>query len=605
MNYIQPGTILHSRYKVLGEMGRGAHSIVYKAEDQELQMNVALKQLIPPPILAHLTEEKTRREVLAVRSLQHPHIVRTFDLLRAELWDFIVMELVDGPNLKTAVTESGCLSAEAVARIGQDIAGALAIAHRRGILHRDIKPQNILLDGKQQAYLADFGSARIEGQKTLTATGALIGTLDYTAPEVVAGERGDARADIYALGLTLYYTSTGQLPPCSTTRIPHPASDGFHPRQIRSDLPVWLDEVVSRATKADPSKRFLTAAELQDALAQKTIRSLSSTSTQWESNCLICGAADPLRLEICPNCRSDSLSGGKTLTVLQDPGSKDQRQQSSQQLARLLGLPGSTLSLREVVLGRKPLISLPEGSSDRVLTSLSELDIEARIVPMSQSWKMIPASYYGLLMAVIGVGSLVSWWSSPLVAATLWGLAYRTVRDPLLEAPVSESPFPKNLQVQLIQTLGQLPTGTGRNLLIDLIRLGHSLFLSFQTAGIRSNLEESLSELLGSSCQVAIELHQLDVTLAQMERRLLIEESMPEEWLVSLSECEQARDRLAQRFLEAIAATSTVRKQISTSPDSVGQRLAQLTADLRVEVDVHIETARDMAALIQAGNNAE
>ena len=600
MNYIKTGTVLQSRYKILAEMGRGAHSVVYRAEDRELQVEVALKQLIPPPILAHLAEEKTRREVLAVRSLQHPHIVQTFDLIRAEPWNFIVMELIDGPNLKAAVTHSGPFSSEAIARIGQEIAGALAIAHRRGILHRDIKPQNILLNGEQKAYLADFGSARIEGQTTLTATGALIGTLDYTAPEVVAGERGDARSDIYALGLTLYFASTRQLPPRSATQIPQSDSDGFHPRQIRSDLPVWLDEIVARATMTEPGKRFLTAAELLDALAEKTIRTVIAKTPQWERTCLICGTPDPLGLEICTNCRSGSASANDTLTLLNTPTNQDQRNRLTQQLAQSLGLPDSTLGLREAVLGRKPLVCIPAASGDRVLRSLSQSGIEARTVPISQTWQLIPVSYYGLLVAVFGIGAWVSWWSSPLVAVALWGLAYRTVRTPLLEASASESPLPTSLQDQLIETLGQLPDGTGRNLLIDLIRLVQSLFLSFQIAGIQSDLTESLSELLGSSCQVAIELNQLDTTLAQMEQRLRFEEFMPEEWLVSLSQCEQARDRLAQRFLEAIAATSTVRQQISTSPDSVGQRLAQLTADLRVEVDVHIETARDMAALIQS-----
>lgn len=345
---------------------------------------------------------------------------------------------------------------------------------------------------------------------------------------------------------------------------------------------------------------LVTAAELLDALAQKTIRTVTAKTNQWDRTCLICGTPDPLGLEICTNCRSGSASANDTLTLLNTPTNQDQRNRLTQQLAQSLGLPDSTLGLREAVLGRKPLVCIPAASGDRVLRSLSQSGMEARTVPISQTWQLIPVSYYGLLVAVLGVAAWVSLWSSPLVAVALWGLAYRTVRTPLLEASASKSPLPTSLQDQLIETLGQLPDGTGRNLLIDLIRLVHSLFLSFQIAGIQSDLTESLSELLGSSCQAAIELNQLDTTLAQMEQRLRFEESMPEEWLVSLSQCEQARDRLAQRFLEAIAATSTVRQQISTSPDSVSQRLAQLTADLRVEVDVHIETARDMAALIQS-----
>ena len=602
MDYLKPGTILQDRYEIKSEIGRGAHSVVYEAEDRELQMEVALKQLIPPPILAHLAEEKTRREVLAVRSLKHPHIVQTFDLIRAEPWNFIVMELVDGPNLKDAVTQTGPLSGEAVARLGQEIAGALAIAHRRGILHRDIKPQNILLDGDRQAYLADFGSARIEGQTTLTATGALIGTLDYTAPEVVHGERSDARSDIYALGLSLYFACTGQLPSRSVTRVLQSASDGYHPRKLRSDLPVWLDEIVARATMAQPSQRFPTAADLQDALTQKTLRNLNS-AIDSEKACLICGAPDPLGLEICPNCCSGSTKANNTLTLLRNPAGQDKREQLTQKLARQLGLPDSTISLREVVLGRKPLVCIPETSADRLLQSLAKSEIEARTVPKSQTWQLIPRSYYCLLVAVLGVGSLVSWWSSPLVVAILWGLAYRTVRTPLLEPSVSESQFPLDLQTQLIQTLGQLPDGTARTLLIDLIRLVQTLFLSFETAGIRSNVTESVSELLASSCRVAIELDRLDSTLANMEQRLRDDPTLPQEWLDSLSQCEQARDCLVQQVLEAIATVGTVRGQLSQSPDSIGQRLAQLTKTLGTEVEVHIETAREMAGLMLPEND--
>ena len=176
--YLESGAVLQDRYEVLREVGRGGYSVVYAARDRQLGQTVALKLLMPPPAAARLARERMRREVQVVRGLMHPNIVAVYDFVDAGARSFIVMEYVAGPDLHVRVRDRGPLSPEEAGRLGQDVAAALDAAHRRGILHRDVKPQNVLLDPDGRARLTDFGSAKLETLSTLTQTGGLVGTLD-------------------------------------------------------------------------------------------------------------------------------------------------------------------------------------------------------------------------------------------------------------------------------------------------------------------------------------------------------------------------------------------------------------------------------------------
>jgi serine/threonine-protein kinase len=143
--YLTPGVVLQDRYEIADEIGRGGFSIVYRARDRRIGADVAIKLLVPPPAAARLARERLRREVQAVRQLSHPNIVAVYDVVDDGPWSFVVMEYVPGPDLAVRVRQRGPLDADAAARVGRDITAALAAAHRRGILHRDVKPQNILL----------------------------------------------------------------------------------------------------------------------------------------------------------------------------------------------------------------------------------------------------------------------------------------------------------------------------------------------------------------------------------------------------------------------------------------------------------------------------
>src|SRR3989442_10627243 len=184
--YLAPGVALKDRYTIADELGRGGFSIVYRARDCSVGPEVAIKRLVPPPAAARLARERLRREVQAVRQLSHPNIVAVYDVVDDGPWSFVVMEYVAGPDLAVRLRQRGPLDPDAAARLGREITAALAAAHRHGILHRDVKPQNILLAPDGRARLTDFGSARLAGQETVTQTGGLVGTADYAAPEQLA-----------------------------------------------------------------------------------------------------------------------------------------------------------------------------------------------------------------------------------------------------------------------------------------------------------------------------------------------------------------------------------------------------------------------------------
>ncbi len=270
MSLPELGQRLLDRFEIEAELGRGGHSVVYGARDLKLRADVALKVLVPPPNAAVEAKERLRREVETVRTLHHPNIVAVHDLIDDGPQAFIVMDRVDGTDLATLLRTNGPLSLEQALRLGREIGGALAAAHQSGILHRDVKPANILLDRSGKAWLADFGSARLTTQSTMTRTGGLVGTVAYLSPEVWLGGRPDVRADLYALGVSLFEAVTGRLPPVVSPHLPPtPDPKGYHPAALRPDLPPWFDQIIAMATRAEPRYRFATAAQFLDALEEQ------------------------------------------------------------------------------------------------------------------------------------------------------------------------------------------------------------------------------------------------------------------------------------------------------------------------------------------------
>ncbi len=267
---------LAANYELDNELGRGGMGIVYRARDRRLKRLVAIKLL--PPELAFRSEIKTRflREAETAAQLSHPNIVPIYSVDERDGLVYFVMALVEGPTLAKKMYEDGQISVDETRRVLREVADALAYAHARGVIHRDIKPDNILLDKESgRAMVTDFGIARAiqEGSDSrLTATGVAIGTPAFMSPEQAAGDREiDGRTDLYALGVVAYQMLSGRLPfQASTTAsmlmkqiTERPTPVG----QLRSDCPADLAATVMSLLEKEPENRVPSAAALSRALS--------------------------------------------------------------------------------------------------------------------------------------------------------------------------------------------------------------------------------------------------------------------------------------------------------------------------------------------------
>jgi len=261
------------KYQVLEHIGHGGMSEVYKGQHAQLDRMVAVKVL--HPFLAGEEGFVTRfkREARIVATLRHPNIMQVYDFDYNEALDiyYMVMEYIDGPTLKTRLAE-GPLPLEEAVRIGIAIADALDYAHQRGMVHRDVKPANIMFMQDGQPVLTDFGIAKMLTLSGLTASGAMVGTPAYMAPEVGMGRPGTSASDIYSLGVVLYQMVAGQLPFESDTpmgMVMQHINDTPPPlKKFVPSLPPGLEEVILKAMAKTPEGRFMRAAEMAAALRQ-------------------------------------------------------------------------------------------------------------------------------------------------------------------------------------------------------------------------------------------------------------------------------------------------------------------------------------------------
>lgn len=264
-------TMIDGRYRAMKRLGAGGMAEVWCAEDEVLGRRVAVKLLGGRYATDPEFHERFRREAQAAAGLTHPNIVGIFDRSEWEGTPYIAMELVDGQTLKELVTERGPLPPHIAVGLVEQILRALAYAHRRGIVHRDIKPQNVILDPEGEAKVADFGIARA-GNSEMTQTGAIVGTVQYLSPEQANGHPVDRRSDLYSAGIVLYELLTGHVPfdgeaPVSIA-LKHVNERPVPPGQLRPGIPPALEAVVLRALEKDPNLRFQSAEEFIAALEQ-------------------------------------------------------------------------------------------------------------------------------------------------------------------------------------------------------------------------------------------------------------------------------------------------------------------------------------------------
>ena len=271
--------VLEGAYELEGEIGRGGMGVVFLARDLALKRRVAIKVL--PPELAFRQEIKTRftREAQTAARLAHPHIVPIHTVGNEGGLVYFVMGFVDGESLAARLRRRQALPAEEVRRIMKETADALGMAHAMGVIHRDVKPDNILLEGtRRRVMVTDFGIAKAlsqAGTGTLTGTGIAIGTPHYMSPEQAAGEREiDARSDLYALGVVAYEMATGELPFQAPTvpgiLMKHISESAPDIMRVRPDLPEDLATCIMRCLAKDPEARWPTAESLVRALDSRS-----------------------------------------------------------------------------------------------------------------------------------------------------------------------------------------------------------------------------------------------------------------------------------------------------------------------------------------------
>ena len=260
---------LATRFEILGELGRGGMGIVLKARDRETGEVVALKALKPEIAADSAVVERFKNELRLARKITHKNVCRTYDLHRFGEVAVIAMEYVEGESLRQGLRRYAPLSVRKGTEFGRQICGALAEAHAQGIVHRDLKPENVMLDESGQIKVMDFGIARSVDVGT-TATGSIVGTPAYMAPEQAVGKPVDHRADIYALGLMLYEMFTGALPFGGDS----PVAVAFkqvhetppRPRELEPTLPEHIEQAILKCLEKDPAQRFKSVAELEAAL---------------------------------------------------------------------------------------------------------------------------------------------------------------------------------------------------------------------------------------------------------------------------------------------------------------------------------------------------
>ncbi len=273
---LQEGVLFGGRYEILGVLGQGGMGAVYKARDRELDRLIALKVIRPELATDPAILQRFKQELILSRNVTHKNVVRIFDLGEAEGIRFISMEYVDGEDLRTLLRRQGKFSPQEAIAVVEQVCRALDAAHAEGVIHRDLKPQNIMRDQNGRIVVMDFGLARSLGESGMTQTGAIVGTIEYMSPEQALGSTLDQRSDIFSVGLIFFELLTGKAPYQADTAIAslmkRTREDAQSASDVDASVPKSLSAIVSRCLEREPVNRYHSAVELLQQL------------TTWEEN---------------------------------------------------------------------------------------------------------------------------------------------------------------------------------------------------------------------------------------------------------------------------------------------------------------------------------
>lgn len=285
------GSLLQGRYRLERRLASGGMGSVYEGTDERLHRRVAVKLLRDELADDPRFVERFRREARAVASLSHPNIASVYDYGEDAGRHFMIMEFAAGKDLAQIIKMDAPLPIERAVHIGEQLCEALEHAHAAGVIHRDVKPANVIVNSGDRVRVTDFGIARAAGDSTLTATGSVLGTANYLSPEQAAGRALTPASDLYSAGVVLYEMLTGTVPFPGESAIAvamrHMNEDVPSARQANPAVPFELDAVVRRATERDPAARFHSAQEMADALRHSLQPTAAGAPT------LVAGAVPP------------------------------------------------------------------------------------------------------------------------------------------------------------------------------------------------------------------------------------------------------------------------------------------------------------------------
>ena len=294
------GTVLSGRYRLEAKLGSGGMSTVYLARDETLDRPVAVKVMHREMSEQPDQLERFRQEARAVAKLSHPNVVSVIDAGEDGGYPYIVFEYVEGETLKQRIARVGALDVQEAIAYAIEIARGLTVAHARKMVHRDIKPQNILIDAEGRAKLTDFGISRQLEQDGMTATGRVLGTTDYVAPEQAMGQGADPRSDIYSLGVVLYEMLVGQVPFHADSQVgvamKHVNEELPDVQRRRPEVSAAVALVVERATAKKPAERYQQIGEMIDDLSTALeVEAARAGSTTGEATSVLDAVPPPKR----------------------------------------------------------------------------------------------------------------------------------------------------------------------------------------------------------------------------------------------------------------------------------------------------------------------
>jgi len=300
-----PGDLIDNRYEIRAFIGEGATAQVFRALDRNLGVEVAVKKLSPYLETDPISVERFHREIIAARQVNHPQVVAIYNLLTIPEGIYLIMEIISGIDLKEKLRREGPVPVETGVEMINQLAQIMAECHRHGLIHRDLKPQNIILPADGRIRLLDFGIAKVTQLADLTRTGTALGSPEYMAPELFVESNYDLRTDIYAIGVIAYELMTGALPffGDSLAQLAHQQVSVLPapPHERQSEIPAWVSGVILRCLKKEPIQRYQGCEELLLDIKRHAVTS-ERIQCRIEGACIGCGADRLFGLSFCPYC---------------------------------------------------------------------------------------------------------------------------------------------------------------------------------------------------------------------------------------------------------------------------------------------------------------